>query len=327
MKNALFCFFFAQMAVFANAKNPDLQPAYSVISDQVDTSLSPIQGVIEIQFLRDDTVTVRETFKMSYNGKETIAYPDFKGVTRLLLTPGKYRFMFSYNAMYFEVVTDSIALKPRHRMRISVEFTSSEAPVYTFKPVIYCYPQKTTALDVKLDVKGKLDFTYPQYNNGWAFTADPNGTIHMNGKSYDYLFWDGQVNVNAADPKIREGFVVQQDSLVPFFENKLAAMGLSPREMQDFITFWCPLMAVNETNFVHFEFTKGYDQFAEIAITPKPDNLFRMFMVWSACDGTATVQPQQIEKANRSGFTVIEWGGAEAPGLFNNIVAKIKAGS
>jgi hypothetical protein len=318
MKHTLFCFLFVLVSVFADAKNPDLRPAYVVDSDKVDTSLSPGQCVIEIQFFRNDTMPVRETIKMSYNGKESVASPDFRVIARLPMKPGKYRFMFSYNAMYFEVVTDSIALKSRHRMRIGVEFTSAEAPVYTFKPVIYCYPQKTTALDVKLNVKGKLDFTYPQYNNGWVFTADPNGTIYANGKQYDYLFWDGQVTVNAADPKMREGFIVKKDSLIPFFENKLAAMGLSPREMQDFITFWCPLMAVNETNFVHFEFTKGYDQFAEIAITPKPDNLFRMFMVWSACDGTATVKPQQIEKANRRGFTVIEWGGAEAPELFNH---------
>ena len=50
-------------------------------------------------------------------------------------------------------------------------------PVICDKPVLYFYPKKEIDVNVKLNLKGDLGFTYPEYNNGWEFRAKPNSKI------------------------------------------------------------------------------------------------------------------------------------------------------
>ena len=50
-----------------------------------------------------------------------------------------------------------------------------------------------------------------------------------------------------------------------------------------------------------------------MSITPQPDEVFRVFMLWSKADPEEkTVEcSQDLPSASRKGFTVVEWGGAE----------------
>jgi hypothetical protein len=152
---------------------------------------------------------------------------------------------------------------------------------------------------------------------GWNFSADPNGTIYMNGKEFDYLFWDGETDINMNLVEEQKGFIVERDSLSDFFEAKLTVMGLTPRERQDFITYWCPRMQENGKSYVHFMFNDEYENVAALRITPAPDEVFRIFMLWSDAaeiDATA-VSDQEIQSFTREGFSVVEWGGAHMPQL------------
>ena len=97
-------------------------------------------------------------------------------------------------------------------------------------------------------------------------------------------------------------------------ESKLQFMGLNSQEIEDYITYWCPIMQVNEKSFIHFIFNEEYDKYATMSIDPKPDHLFRVNMLWSKSKDTQ-VKEQKIESFKRSGFTVVEWGGTEIPNL------------
>ncbi|MBC7864709.1 MAG: hypothetical protein IAF38_17175, partial [Bacteroidia bacterium] len=158
-----------------------------------------------------------------------------------------------------------------------------------------------------------LDFTYPKYENGWKFTADSTGIISMNNKKYPYLYWDGPTNVPTDKINWQEGFVVSKENLINFFEEKLSAMGLNSKEIADYITFWCPIMNTNKKNYIHFVFNEEYNKFAKLTVTPKPDNLFRVYMIWSKADEkiNSSLTEQKILSFKRTGFTVLEWGGAE----------------
>ena len=62
----------------------------------------------------------------------------------------------------------------------------------TAKPVIYLYPEEVTEVLAQLDYNGELAVTYPAYEDGWAVTAHPDGTlVDAEGKEYSYLFWEG----------------------------------------------------------------------------------------------------------------------------------------
>lgn len=72
-------------------------------------------------------------------------------------------------------------------------------------------------------------------------------------------------------------------------------------------------MQVNESNFIHFMFTQEYDSVASMNVTPKPDHIFRVFMLWNnAADmNTTNLREQKTESFSRDGFTIVEWGGAQ----------------
>jgi hypothetical protein len=179
------------------------------------------------------------------------------------------------------------------------------------KPVIYLYPTKDMDVEVKLDIKGETIFTYPAYDSSWTFTAEPDGTLHFGESTYNYLFWEAIPDVQPLVPKDQTGFVVQGTETIAFLEEKLTLAGLTSKEQADFITFWGPQLSKNETNFVRFEFNESCDRYAELSITPKPDNIYRIYMIWNPVHSGFKVKDQEIIPINREGFTVVEWGGQE----------------
>lgn len=301
------------MAFGFRAKSPESAPDYHVSYIKPDPDL-PIGTAQVIFTFSDENGPVKDSVRMSYNGIRKTVLPTGEGKVYLGVTGGKYKFQFFRDSQHFEISTDSIEIKGMHQVGISVWFTNSEFPVMAEKPVIYVYPDTTREVNIQLDVNGTLGFTYPAYHSGWNFTADPNGTIYMNDKTYDYLFWDGEIKTSLPSDQLQAGFIVQRDSLTTFFETKLSAMGLNAREQEDFITYWCPRMQENEKYFVHFIFNEAYDNaIASMNITPKPDQLFRVFMYWSTAESMNEneVAAQEIPSFQRRGFTVVEWGGGE----------------
>jgi hypothetical protein len=179
----------------------------------------------------------------------------------------------------------------------------------TAKPVIYLYPEKKTEVAVQLDYKGELHFTYPEYQNGWEVMAYPDGKIidAKDGREYSYLFWDGHTNINW---DLSKGFVVKGSETREFLQNQLAAMGLQPKEYNEFIVYWLPRMKNNPYNLIHFSEAQ-YEELAQLKINPQPDAILRVFMVWKSLDQALEIEPQEFPEFERKGFTVVEWGGAE----------------
>lgn len=300
-------------------KSPESMPEYSVTYSKSDPTIPHGRAQIEFTF-KDEFGPADDTIRLSYNGVERTFIANKDGKVYLGVKSGKYKFQFYLDENHFEVYTDSIELKSGYKTGITVWFQNSTIPVMAEKPVIYVYPDKTQQVNIQLGLKGKLGFTYPEYNadgaaeqRGWNFTADPDGTIRMNGKQYDYLFWEGETSMTPSDAEQNTGFVVERDGLTGFFEEKLTAMGLNAREQEDFITYWCPRMQEKEKYFIHFMFTAEYDEIVGMKITPTPDHVFRVFMLWE--DGTNRdenrVTAQVIQPFSREGFTVVEWGGGE----------------
>lgn len=177
----------------------------------------------------------------------------------------------------------------------------------TGKPVIYLYPEAKIDVNVKLDYpKDKLTYTYPAYNSGWNVTAYPDGRLtDKTGNEYYYLFWEGD---KVIDWDFSKGFVVKAEDTETFLQEKLKFLGLNARERNDFITYWAPEMRHNPYNLITFS-KEQYEDLAPLAVTPAPDTMLRVHMVYKACDASTKVEPQVLETVKREGFTVVEWGG------------------
>lgn len=181
-------------------------------------------------------------------------------------------------------------------------------PGVAYKPVIYLYPENETDVSVKLLLDGKLICAYPAYNTGWKVTAAPDGTLtDAKGQTYNYLYWEGETN---AQWDMTEGFCVKGEDTAAFLEEALEKLGLNRKEANEFIVYWLPLMEQNPYNIISFQ-TDIYTDAAALKIDPAPDTLIRVFMAWKASDAFAELPEQELTAPERSGFTVIEWGGTE----------------
>lgn len=177
------------------------------------------------------------------------------------------------------------------------------------KPVIYLYPEQVQEVYVQLELDGEFTCTYPEYDNGWKVKAYPDGTLRDQGtgKEYNYLFWEG---TSGTEYDLSRGFVVEGKDTAGFLEEKLAYLGLNEKERNEFIVYWLPRMEDNKYNLITFQ-GEDYTEHAKLKISPEPDSILRVFMVYKPLDKAINIPEQELEPFEREGFTVIEWGGAE----------------
>ena len=167
------------------------------------------------------------------------------------------------------------------------------------KPAIYLYPEEETQVSVTLELDGSLTSTYPDYGDGWTVTAT--------GRTYYCLFWEGIIDRQF---DLSAGFCVAGEDTAAFLENALARLGLTEREANEFIIYWLPRMEGNPYNLISFQ-TDAYTDAAELTIAPSPDTLIRVFMTWKGLEQPVEIPAQELTAPARTGFTAVEWGGAE----------------
>lgn len=192
---------------------------------------------------------------------------------------------------------------------LTVAASDPEAtPDLARKPVIYLYPETETEVSLKLFLDGSLTCAYPAYNAGWQVTAAPDGTLtDFKGQTYRYLYWEGETTVPW---DMTEGFCVKGEDTAAFLEDALAKLGLNRTEANEFIVYWLPLMEGNPYNIISFQ-GSCYTDTAQLQIDPPPDTLIRVFMAWKATDAFVELPEQALSAPERTGFTVVEWGGTE----------------
>lgn len=224
------------------------------------------------------------------------------------VSPGEYTIEISslgFNSFRLE----KVELKNKDLDLGQIVIVSQEV---LLKPIIYLYPEKTSKISIELNYNGNLIYSYPQYSDkGWSVTAHPDGTlVNDAGMEYYGLFWEGIPNEQLHIGE--KGFVVKGDETVAFLEKTLETLGLNRREAMEFIIFWQPRMQQNPYNLIYFS-TKEYEELAQLNITPQPESIIRVMMVYQPLAAPIEVKPQDLTEMSveRKGFTVVEWGGTE----------------
>jgi len=190
------------------------------------------------------------------------------------------------------------------------------------KPVIYLYPTQKQEVKVKIHIP--LTVTYPEYDDkkGWEVVAYQDGRIEnkRDGMEYSYLFWEGNYHSGEGERgwKLDSGFVVEGNKSATFLQQQLRALGLTPKEYNELIVYWFPLIKNNPYNLVHFaissdKFTNEngayYEKMANLEISPKPHTSFRIFILFKRLENDIVLPQQYLPVLKREGFTVVEWGG------------------
>ena len=178
------------------------------------------------------------------------------------------------------------------------------------KPIIYIYPEEDMNVSISVSNPENFTTTYPKYEDGWEVKALTDGTlIDKFGKSYYALYWEGkQKNIS----KVKEdGFVIKGEDTAEFLEEKLEILGLNYKEKNEFIMYWLPKMENNKYNYIRFETMEEINENMELFITPKPESLIRVRMDYKPLDKKIKVKEQELTTPERTGYTVVEWGGIE----------------
>lgn len=181
------------------------------------------------------------------------------------------------------------------------------------KPIIYLYPEKDTQLNVKLEYAELATCLYPEYNYqlGWNVFAKNNGDlIDLNTNRNLYaLYYECKNRKEFCVTD--EGFIVNKRDITKFLEDKLAILGLNDREAEEFIIYWLPKLQENEYNYIRFASIDEINENMPLKFSQEPDTLIRVLMTYKGLSEPINVKEQQLEKVERKGFVVVEWGGSE----------------
>ena len=188
-------------------------------------------------------------------------------------------------------------------------FLYNESTSTIVKPIIYLYPEEDTNISVVLEKKDNITCSYPKYVNGWNVFAKTNGDLVDldTGRNLYSLYYECDKDVE--HKMTDEGFVVKGEDSIKFLEEKLEILGLNEREAEEFIVYWLPILEKNNYNYIRFASQDEINQNMPLDVNPAPDTVIRVLMITKPLDKYVEVNEQQLEKVERNGYTLVEWGG------------------
>lgn len=213
-------------------------------------------------------------------------------------------------------ITRHIKLNRKIHINIPNESSTSQQDrdrdIFTpMKPIIYLYPEEETELTVRLGNPDKVVCSYPKYKDGWNVVSKPDGTmidIETQRELYS-LYWEGK---EMPSQETNEGFVIKGEDTISFLEEKLKILGLNEREAEEFIIYWLPQMQDNKYNYIRFATMEEINEYMPLEISKNPDTLIRILMEFKPLEEYKEVEEQKlIPVTERTGFTVVEWGGSK----------------
>ena len=177
-----------------------------------------------------------------------------------------------------------------------------------YKPMIYIYPEQDIDLTIKLGKEENIKSSYPKYKNEWNLKVSKDSNIYdiETNRNYYGLFYDVVDNYNI---NLNEGFVVKGEDTVSFLEEKLSILGLSEREINEFIVYWIDKLESNYYNFISFRSQEDINDMMPLSFSKEPDTLIRVIMDYKPLEEPIKTKEQKLTKVERSGYTIVEWGG------------------
>lgn len=203
-------------------------------------------------------------------------------------------------------------VKNQEQKCIERPYLRNEEYLTVDKPILYLYPQEEMEVKVTLGYPKEITCSYPKYQeSGWSVKAKPNGDLTdiVEEKELYALYYESRAKV---DFKVEEtGFVVRGEDTAKFLEEKLAVLGLTQKETEEFIIYWLPKLEQNNYNYIRFATQEEIERNMPLTITPNPDTRIRVLMTYKGLEEEILVEEQELITIDRQGFVAIEWGGTE----------------
>ena len=228
---------------------------------------------------------------------------------------------FNKNSKNANVHLDFIKLYGNRGKTVRFEYKKMNKTDWMFstpsmdKPIIYLYPTEDTEVSVKLLKDENLTCSYPKYKEEWNVLAQSNGNLKdlATDRQLYSLYYESKSDIQFNIEN--EGFVVKSEDTVTFLEEKLAVLGLTDKEAEEFIIYWLPKLETNKYNYIRFATLDEINENMPLQINPNPDTIIRVLMTFKGLENPINVQEQQLETPDRTGFVAVEWGGIDMSGM------------
>lgn len=308
-------------------------PQVHVMKDSVDLTIPTGKMKINAEVYYQIQLTSYE-FEYKKCTAEQVAYYLLDGKNPIKILNGSFSFQGDTSLQYIQfdkcsdckvslfetVYLENYKFQSQHvlTLEVYIPLKASQTMMMVDKPVIYAYSDKEQNFTLNLKVKGELTFTYPQLpaDNSWKMKTALNGNLEdEKGIQFPYLFWEAKQNeASLRAAKANSNELVSGKDIVAYFEKELTKLGFNSREKSDFITFWCPKFVDSKMVHIQFFVDDNCSVIGDLNISPKPDNLRRIYVTFEKNPKVVTdfvAKELKVEKLERTGFTVIEWGGSE----------------
>lgn len=317
------------MMVVSQAKIPEYIPPFKIISDTLDQNI-PVGKCLITGVVTYHEKTVNEAVVKAYNHNKATGNSEMTllvnsnklGNIRMTVDSSTY-FLTAWKPGTGTAYVEGVKFRSQHHIVIEIYLPDDEM-IEVEKPVIYAYSEQTVDVSLRLETQLDLNFTYPMIgtDNTWDFNVSKDG-IAIDELYFPYLFWDafsytGMSHKYKDDQLVGHG--LKGTEVTSFLEGQLTLFGLNDREKTDFITYWAPRMTAHEYVVVNFLIDDAYDEISTMQITPSPNEIRRVFMLFtpvtneSDFSGIELQTPKyEVSELKRTGFTIVEWGGSELP--------------
>ncbi len=174
------------------------------------------------------------------------------------------------------------------------------------KPAVYIYPEVPGRYQVELEFGAgiRLAASEPEYGNGWDVAVDSAGRIDG---TWDYLFYE--IAMPGA-PRIPRGWCLPWDGLIAGLESIITDLGLVASEKDDFLAYWRSRLPRRDYYEINAVMGDDLDAWVKLAVDPAPDSTLRFWLFFRGSDEAVDLTEPVIPAFERTGTTVVEWGGA-----------------
>ena len=165
-------------------------------------------------------------------------------------------------------------------------------------------------MNLSVSPNGGIYYSEPSYSGGWNIEVSPDGIITdlKTGQRYESLLWEGY---GLHYPEITAGWTVKRSNISDFLGQKLTILGLNEKEITDFKAYWVQKLSEKPYYEIAFLTQDQVNALAPLNFSVVPDRIIRVIMTVKGLDMPISI-PEQIlpEIPQRTGFTIVEWGGA-----------------
>lgn len=288
----------------------DRMASIYLVSNSVNNKLSKTQS----KFIFHVQTGVEESanFQVAVNGVWKTVTLDKEQNFELNVQPGTYSFEILYNLEYEEVFLNDATIKGQHEQRYNIFLypVYRDTEIRLKKPVVYFHSDSEREVELSVVPSNKFIFTYPESSNGnWNGIVKPNQGIEVDGVIYPYLFWESEQHYSFKTEG--NGYKVDKKEVIPFLTKKLDELGFDQQEKTDFITFWGPQLAENESSFVQFTVDDSCNKFATMTCSPAPDFTRRVYIQIAKWDPQFETYLKDVSFSSmpKSEWYILEWGG------------------